>query len=151
MVDLLPGQQLDALPLEALIDLTKQTLFGPKTWSPLCPSPPSVAHQQWVRVQNLDPRLRADSLDDDDPLLPLLQKTLPLGGVPRMLAGGRYIMYHNSKKLQCYDLVGQELVWTYISSWDGDVVETYTTEMMDHGRAAVIMVGLRHEEDPSMK
>jgi hypothetical protein len=60
-------------------------------------------------------------------------------------------MYRNSRKLQCYDLVGQELVWTYISSLDGDVVETYTTEMMDHGRAAVIMVGLRHEVDPSVK
>jgi hypothetical protein len=61
MVELLPGQQLDALPLETLIDLTKHTLFGPKTWSPLCLPPPSVSHCQWVRVKNLDPRLRIDS------------------------------------------------------------------------------------------
>jgi len=146
MVNLSSGQ-LDAFSLEGLIDLTKQTLFGPKTWSPLCPSPPSVARRQWLRVKNLDPRLRTISFDDD----PLLLEALPLAGVPRMLPGGRYIMYHNAKKLECYSLVEEKLVWRYISSSAGDVVDTYTTDMMDYGRAVVIMVGLHYEGNPSIK
>jgi hypothetical protein len=68
-----------------------------------------------------------------------------------MLPGGRYVLYHNAKKLECYIVAENRLVWMYVGTLDGTLVETYTAEMMDHRPVIVIIVGLRYEEDPSTK
>ncbi|RDB16095.1 hypothetical protein Hypma_003393 [Hypsizygus marmoreus] len=129
IIDLPPDERLDTYTITGLIGLVKHIVQGPQSWSPT-----SAAH-------NPDPAIRHQII-----LKPEIQHgpdILSWENEPQLLPGGRFVMFQNSGKLECWSVAFCELIWTYQSDMERYRVDTFTTETVDEGRRAVILIGIR--------
>ncbi|RDB26462.1 hypothetical protein Hypma_006030 [Hypsizygus marmoreus] len=136
-IDLPPDERLDAYTTSGLIDLVKHIIQGPQSWLPTSAAHnpgPTLSHQIILK-----------------PEIQLGPGILFWENEPQLLPGGRFVVFQNSGKLECWSVALRELIWTYHSDMERYRVDTFTAETVDEGRRAVILIGIRVYEDGPRK
>ena len=120
LIDLLPGQSLQELSLDVLINLAKHAAQGPVSWSTHHHSRPAITHQTVLHIPH--PTL-TDTFYDE----------------AKMLPGGQFVLYTNSGRLRCWSVVDDRLVWEYQTHEDSLIVLEFS-EVIDGRQANVVVI-----------
>ncbi|RDB28118.1 hypothetical protein Hypma_001468 [Hypsizygus marmoreus] len=125
-IDLLPGQQLDQLSALELVNLARRTVRGPRSWTD--PAGPLIAKQLVVKSSITDP---------DHP------NNIGYLNEVKLLSGGRYILFQHQDTLECLAVEDGKHIWQYRGHWESFNVLKFAAEVVDEGKAVIIMVGIR--------
>jgi hypothetical protein len=130
-IDYVPGQQsFQELSTDALVDLAKRTVQGPRSWSvPTYQNPgPGIARQLLLNV-NLQPKL------------PHLR--LRLIDEARLLPGGQLVLFTNQGRLRCCSVTRNTPIWEYRGHWTSPFyVRDFSAEVIEDTKAVMIAVGI---------
>ncbi|KAF7349483.1 hypothetical protein MSAN_01738600 [Mycena sanguinolenta] len=105
---------LETLSTPEMIQIVKRLLTGPQTWSPRELHCDSVA--QIFRKITLHPKID------------LLTRRW---SVVRLLPSGRYLLFSNVNRFECWSVANDSLVWTYTSSVEKVRVQEFAAEETD--------------------
>jgi len=128
-IDYFPGQQgFRELSTDALVDLAKRTVQGPRSWSvPTYQDPSSGIARQLVLNANLQPKL---------PHLRLIDEA-------RLLPGGQLVLFANQGRLRCCRVTRNAPIWEYRGHWTSPYyVRDFAAEVIEDGEAVMIAVGI---------
>jgi hypothetical protein len=117
-----PEQRLRDLTTTELINLAKRMVHGPQTWSHLSPSR-SVSHQHV-----LHPMIFIDAV------------YLYWRNEAKLLPGGKYVLFQNHKRLECWNVAEKRLIWIHQSRQEIAAVCDFAAEMINDGQAVVIII-----------
>jgi hypothetical protein len=115
------GQSFQGFSVNELIDLTKRTVHGPRSWSTR-DSPPAVAHQIV-----LHPSIPSEDIVDRDRAV--------------LLFGGRFVLFSYSGILKCWSVLEDRLIWEY-KGQGSSFVKEFSTQLVDEGQAVMIVIGV---------
>jgi hypothetical protein len=119
---------------EELIGLAKRIIQGPQTWSNSHSSGPLIARQEVLHPQ-----------------IYLGPGVLEWQNEPKLLSGGRYVLFNSRQTLECWSVAEDRLIWTHQSQWEFATVLQFAAEVVDDGQAAVILIGQRTTNDLEMR
>ncbi|RDB26475.1 hypothetical protein Hypma_006016 [Hypsizygus marmoreus] len=130
-IDLPPGKPLREYTVEALVDLAKRIVQGPRSWKTITfRNGPRVSHQIVLHP-------------------PPPQNLICIFREPKLLPGGRFLLLHEENKLECWALQTHSVVWAYhnIPLYPHQpqllqVLEAIAVEMVDGGNGVVILMGI---------
>lgn len=125
--------RLHELATSELITLIKRLVKGPDSWSPSYPSAPVIARQQIFH-----------------PVIKLGPGILVWENEVKLLPGGKYALFNNWHRLECWNIAQDKLVWEHDSQWPctngkPSVLE-FAVDLVDDGEAAVILICQRSYE-----
>jgi hypothetical protein len=153
-------EDLKDLSTEQLISIVKRILHGPKAWA----DKPSNAYSEALRRSlNLFRKLVQK---------PAVEAAAPLGeakrivlhpeiaqgpamspfaykwNVSKLLPGGKYVLFLNSARLECWSVFEDRLVWKHTPSADHTSVIDFEVEMVECEPLAVIVTCQRTDSGP---
>ncbi|KAJ7368892.1 hypothetical protein DFH08DRAFT_928909 [Mycena albidolilacea] len=115
------------LSTEQLIGLVKRMLRGPKAWTdtPSQSEHFAVPHGQTI-VRRAVNKLRK-----------FIRKP-PLGGLPELLPGGKYALFLNSGRVECWSVFEDRRIWTHAPSMDHTLVLDFEAEVIEDDIATIL-------------
>ncbi|KAJ7696100.1 hypothetical protein B0H17DRAFT_1198406 [Mycena rosella] len=163
-------ENLRDLSTEQLVDKVKRILRGPTTWSPTTyPRPPSRGFRpvlprplrkgvEWAkRLLRKSSALEPTSNPPPAPVESrriILHPDIAIGpGIltwenePKLLPGGKYVLFQNWGTLECWNVFEDKLVWKHACSMDHATVLVFAGELTDDDQL-VILTCQRTWEDP---
>ena len=133
-LDRWPESPLHQFSTTELIGLAKRMVQGPQTWSHSHSSGPLIARQKVLHPQ-----------------IYLGPGVLEWENEPKLLSGGQYVLFNSRRVLECWSVAEDRLIWKHQSQWEFANVLQFAAEVVDDGRAAVILIGLRTTNDIDMR
>ncbi|KAF7349487.1 hypothetical protein MSAN_01739000 [Mycena sanguinolenta] len=125
---------LDTLSTAEMIAVVKLLLTGPQTWSPRKLHCDSVA--QIFRKITLHPQI--------DPLT-------RRWSVVRLLPSGRYLLFSNVDRLECWSVANDSLVWKYTSSIEKFRVQEFAAAEIDADVTIMVCLSTYLNSNPGLK
>ncbi|KAF8189618.1 hypothetical protein K438DRAFT_1936065 [Mycena galopus ATCC 62051] len=125
---------LENLSTEDMIKVLRQLITGPETWSPGEHGRGSIGRIS--RKITLHPKV--------------IRGVLQRENVTKLLPSGRYVLFNNWEKLECWNVANDRLVWTHTSAVErrASVVE-FAAEETETEDSLIVMICLRTKEyDP---
>ncbi|KAF8148565.1 hypothetical protein K438DRAFT_1989214 [Mycena galopus ATCC 62051] len=125
---------LENLSTEDMIKFLRQLITGPETWSPGEHGRGSIGRIS--RKLTLHPKV--------------IRGVLQRENVTKLLPSGRYVLFNNWEKLECWNVANDRLVWTHTSAVEprASVVE-FAAEETETEDSLIVMICLRTKEyDP---
>ncbi|KAJ7277965.1 hypothetical protein C8J57DRAFT_175784 [Mycena rebaudengoi] len=116
----------DNVPVEGLIDLVKRILTGPETWSPV-KGTGSFVPKVYKQIA-LHPAVHTG---------PGIREWV---NEAKLLRGGDYVLFNNSRTLECWSVASDIMIWTHKSRLANASVVRFTAQVLDCGESAVIML-----------
>ena len=133
-LDRRPESPLHQLSTMELVGLAKRMVQGPETWSHSHSSGPLIARQIVLHPQ-----------------IYLGPGVLEWENEPKLLSGGQYVLFNSRRTLECWSVAEDRLIWTHQSEWQFATVLQFAAEVVDDGRAAVILICQRTTSDPELR
>ena len=122
-MDLPPGQNFFEFSTAALIDLAKRTVHGPHSWSKSNRNKPIAAHRAVLHPNVDQPQeFRRDQV--------------------KLLPGGRFVLLFTSGLLRCWSVAEDKAIWEYNGLPEYPLVHFSATEVVDGGKAVLVVAGL---------
>ncbi|KAJ7887586.1 hypothetical protein B0H14DRAFT_3856294 [Mycena olivaceomarginata] len=125
-------EDLKDLSTEQLIGIIKRILRGPKAWVDI----PSKSYPVVVR-RSLNPKIFQG---------PAMSPFVKKWNRSKLLPGGKYVLFLNSSRLECWSVFEDRLVWTHRPSMDLTSVHDFEVETVECD-LAVILTCQRTEPD----
>ena len=121
LVELIPEQSLEDTSTDALIELVKRAVQGPRSWRKSSNSEPSITREITLNTNS--------------------------GGwkPPVLLPGGRIVVFVGSGKLRCWSVLEDRLLWEYPGrpEWNSFSVKMFAAESVEEGRAIMVLICVR--------
>ncbi|RDB21907.1 hypothetical protein Hypma_010969 [Hypsizygus marmoreus] len=125
-IDLLPGQQLNQLTSNELVNLAKRAVLGPRSWTDT--SRPRIASQFILKSSITDPDNGNNIADENK---------------AELLPGGQFLLFRHQETLECLTVQEGKHLWQYRGPWVNSNVQAFAAVVTDDGRACIIIVGIR--------
>ncbi|KAF7296903.1 hypothetical protein MIND_00922100 [Mycena indigotica] len=122
---------LAALSTNSLVELVKRVVHGPRTWACAGDLVPEVRHE--IRLRVPIPRLHSY-----------------LENEVKMLPSGKYVLFCNNRRLQCWDTASGRLLWTHAAAVERADVAAFAAEEGEDGALRVV-VGLHAGRNCSVR
>ena len=129
-LDRWPESPLHQLSTAELIGLAKRMVQGPQTWSRSHSSGPLIARQKVLHPQ-----------------IYVAPDVFEWENEPKLLSGGQYVLFNSRRTLECWSVAEDRLIWTHQSQWEFATVLQFAAEVVDDGRAAIILICQRTTSD----
>ncbi|KAJ7755830.1 hypothetical protein B0H16DRAFT_1539780 [Mycena metata] len=137
---------LEGLTTQQLIEQVKRIAHGPKCWTDPNPQTENFLRRTVNRVRQtivptqLSPRPSALVKSQQIELHPEIGT--PFGPFPgrnrtRLLPGGKYVLYLNEGRLECWSVFEDRIIWRHVCSMEQTTVLEFDTEMLEGDRAVV--------------
>ncbi|KAJ7462072.1 hypothetical protein FB451DRAFT_1267702 [Mycena latifolia] len=144
--------ELNDLSTKQLVDKVKRIVRGPRTWSAHEPSQPSVVQTALRRSADWAKGVVHKSPASSKPTVPpvesrriILHPHIATGsGIlfwenePKLLPGGRYVLFQNWGKLECWNVFEDRLIWKHKCTMDGASVLAFAAELTDDDQAVIL-------------
>jgi hypothetical protein len=121
LVELIPEQSLEDTPTEALIELVKRAVRGPRSWRKSSNSEPIITREI------------------------TLNTNCQGWQAPALLPGGRFVVFVGSGRLRCWSVLEDRLLWEYTGrpEWTAFSVKMFAAETVEEGRAIMLVICVR--------
>ena len=121
LVELIPEQRLEDTPTDALIELVKRAVQGPRSWRKSSNPEPII-----TREITLDTNCQGWQ-------------------APALLPGSRFVVFVGSDRLRCWSVLEDRLLWEYTGrpGWTAFSVKMFAAEVVEEGRGIMLVICVR--------
>ena len=121
LVELISEQSLLNTPTDALIELVKRAVQGPRSWRKSSNSEPTITREITLNINCQGWQ------------------------APALLPGGRFVVFVGSQGLQCWSVLENRLLWEYAGrpEWTPFSVKMFAAETVEEGRAIMLVICVR--------